>query len=318
MSARRTDANGPDSGARPTREEQITEAFVAIADTLVAGFDIPDYMDSLATRCQELLDVQAAGLLLADPLGRPQVVATSSHQAQLLEVFETQSDEGPCVECLSTGLTVEDIDADPQRSTRPDRWPEFTQLRREHGFGSVYAIPLRLRDDVIGALNLFRASPSALGASDLKLARGLADMAAIGLLQERAIHGHRVVADQLQTALNTRIRIEQAKGVLAERYGMDMDEAFTAIRGYARAHSQRLTDVTHQILTDALPYPLIDVAPAEDSDRPRGTSGSGLGALWHRELIARRPRPNAVPLGRGLSETTGLGESLSDDEPVNL
>jgi len=263
VSQLRPDAIGPDPGAAPTREEQIIEAFVSIADTLIAEFDIPDYMDSLAMRCQELLDVEAAGLLLADPLGRPQVVATSSHQAHLLEVFETQSDDGPCVECLHTGRIVEDTDADPHRSTQPERWPEFTQLRREHGFGSVYAIPLRLRDDIIGALNLFRESPSALGEIDLKLARGLADMAAIGLLQERAIHGHRIVADQLQTALNTRIRIEQAKGVLAERYGIDMNEAFTTIRNYARSHNQRLADVTHLILSDTLPQALIDTTPRQ-------------------------------------------------------
>jgi len=262
-----TPASGPQTiapGAGLSREEQITEAFVAIADTLVAGFDVADYLDALAMRCQELLDVDAAGLLLADPSGRPQVVATSSHEAHLLEVFETQSDDGPCVECLRTGATIVDLDSVAAPSG-PERWPEFTRLRHQHGFGSVYAIPLRLREDVIGALNLFRISASALSSTDLKLARGLADMAAIGLLQERAIHNHRIVADQLQTALNARIRIEQAKGVLAERYGMEMDEAFAAIRRYARDQRLRLTEVTEQILTGTLESPLPHKNPGHPS-----------------------------------------------------
>lgn len=256
MSDERPDAGTSTARRSASREEQITDAFVAIADTLVAGFDVADYMDALATRCRDLLHVDAVGLLLADVYGRPQVAATSSHRAQLLEVFEIQSDTGPCVECLRTGETIAEIDAEATDPAGTGRWPEFTRLRREHGFGSVYAVPMRLRDDVIGALNLFRTSPTALDPMDLRLARGMADLAAIGLIQERAIHDSRALASQLQTALNTRIRIEQAKGVLAERLGLEMDDAFEAIRRYARAHHLRLADVTEQILTSTLQAPM--------------------------------------------------------------
>ncbi|MFZ0160362.1 MAG: GAF and ANTAR domain-containing protein [Kineosporiaceae bacterium] len=183
-----------------------------------------------------------------DPAG---VLAATDAPAALLDELQFSFRERPCVDAATWRRPVLEPDL---RLVSAGRWPGLLPALVGSPVRAVFAFPLQVGQIRIGVmdLNLSRESPSALGESDLKLARGLADMAAIGLLQERAIHGHRIVADQLQTALNTRIRIEQAKGVLAERYGIDMNEAFTTIRNYARSHNQRLADVTHLILSDTL------------------------------------------------------------------
>jgi GAF domain-containing protein len=235
-----------------TREEQIAEALVELADTLVVDYDVVDFMHALVTRSTELLDADAGGLILADKRGQLQVMAASTNEVELLELFEVNNDSGPCLHCLRTGRPVVDVD-DASDEAGSGQWPTFTAQRKAAGYRAVYALPLRLREEVIGALNLFSTSATRLSERDLRLAQALADVATIGLLQERAIRERQVLAEQLQRALNTRIVIEQAKGVLAERGGLGMDQAFAAMRSYARSNHFRLTEVAERVIDNTLP-----------------------------------------------------------------
>ncbi len=228
-----------------SREERLAEAFVDLADTLVDDFDVLDFLHSLATHCIALLDVDEAGLMLADGSGRLVVAASSTEQVRLLELFEVQNDEGPCLDCYASGepVLVEDLAAD-----QPPTWPRFGAEATAAGFRSVVALPLRLRNETIGALNLFRADPGPLVERDRSLAQALADVATIGILQERGSSRRELLARQLQEALSSRIVIEQAKGVLAERAGVHVDAAFQLLRGYARSHGLQLSEVARQVV----------------------------------------------------------------------
>jgi hypothetical protein len=185
--------------------------------------------------------------MLADPRGELRLAAASSEQAGLLELFQLQNDQGPCLECFRTGqpVTASDLTGPAQR------WPRFAQAAAQAGFRTVEALPMRLRDQVIGALNLFRAEPGPLDPADLRIGQALADVATIGLLQERNVRRRETVSEQLQGALNSRVVIEQAKGKLAERLGIDMDRAFKMLRDYARNSNQRLTDVARDFVDGA-------------------------------------------------------------------
>ncbi len=218
------------------REQLLATTFVELADTLVADFDVVDFLHGLADRCVGLLEVGAAGLMLADQRGSLRVIASSSEQARLVELFQLQHEEGPCFECYQTGLPV----AEPELATATGRWPSFAPAAVETGFAAVQALPMRLRDDVIGAMNLFMHSPSQLDETGMRVGQALADVATIGLLQERNLRHQEVLAEQLQGALNSRVAIEQAKGVLAERLGLDMGQAFDLLRGQARTQNRRL------------------------------------------------------------------------------
>lgn len=222
---------------------QLADVFVEMADTLVDDFDVIDFLHVLAERCVQLLGVSAAGLLLTDQQGALQVVAASSERTRLLELFQLQTDQGPCVDCFRTGqpVSVTDLPA-------AGRWPRFTSAANEVGFAAVHALPMRLRDEVIGALNLFDTNPGALDETLLRVGQALADVASIGLLQQRAIHRRDVLTEQLQTALNSRVLIEQAKGVLAERLHLDLDEAFTLLRNGARSNNRRLSELAQAIV----------------------------------------------------------------------
>lgn len=225
-------------------DQQLAEAFVEMADTLVDDFDLMDFLHQLTDRCVAVLDVSAAGLVLTDQRGALQMVAASNEQTRVLELFQLQTDQGPCLDCFNTGqpVSVDDLPASG------DRWPRFAAAAAEAGFASVHALPMRLRSEIIGALNLFGASPGALDVGTLRLGQALADVATIGLLQARAIRRSETLAEQLQTALNTRILIEQAKGVLAERRQVDMDEAFNVLRAVARNRNRRLTELARAIV----------------------------------------------------------------------
>ncbi|WP_410625797.1 GAF and ANTAR domain-containing protein [Amycolatopsis sp. cmx-8-4] len=235
------------------RERQVTRTFVALADTLVDDFDVADLLHTLVRRCVDLLDVAAAGLTLVDERGSLQVLASSTEQARLLELFQLGIDEGPCVECFAsrTPVLVADIAAEA------GRWPRFAAEAAREGFASVHALPMRLRKQTIGALNLFGARPGELAADDVYLAQGLADTATIGILQERAVRHRETMSEQLQTALNSRVTIEQAKGVLAVTGGLTMDDAFAALRGYARDNGLRLSDVARALAERALDPALV-------------------------------------------------------------
>jgi transcriptional regulator with GAF, ATPase, and Fis domain len=231
-----------------TREQRLVETFVDLADTLVAGFDVVEFLHGLADRCVELLDIAAAGLMLDDQRGVLRVVAASTEQARLLELCELEADEGPCVSCYHAGAAVSDLDL-----VHPDpRWPRFAAQAAAAGFASVHALPLRLRNEVIGVLNLFSTRPLPLDEHSRRIGQALADVATIGLLQERAIRQRQILTEQLQGALNSRILIEQAKGVLAERLGLDMDAAFSQLRAQSRRLNRHLTDVARETITNSV------------------------------------------------------------------
>jgi transcriptional regulator with GAF, ATPase, and Fis domain len=227
-------------------ERQLAEAFVALADTLVDDFDVVDFLHELTVRCAQVLDVSAAGVLLTDQRGALRVVAASTERTRLLELFQSQTDEGPCPECFHTGRPV--TVADLSMPTAARRWPRFVTAARQVGFASVSALPMRLRSDVIGALNLFGTEPGALDEDTTRLAQALADVATIGLLQARAIRERETLAEQLQTALNSRVVIEQAKGVIAERRHIDMDQSFTLLRRTARTSNRRLSELARAVV----------------------------------------------------------------------
>jgi transcriptional regulator with GAF, ATPase, and Fis domain len=240
-----------------SRNLDVGPVFVELADTLVTDFDVVEFLHTLARRCVELLEVNAAGLILADQRGKLRVAASSSEAVRLLELFELQNDEGPCLDCYRTGNAIINTDA----ASAASRWPRFTAESQAAGFHSVHALPLRLRLDVIGALNLFRSAPGLLGTEEIELGQALADIATIGLLQARAIREREILAEQLQAALNSRIVIEQAKGVLAAAGNLAMDEAFELMRGHARRSGRRLHEVARGVIEGATNI-------AWDGDRP--------------------------------------------------
>jgi transcriptional regulator with GAF, ATPase, and Fis domain len=221
------------------REQLLAVTFVELADTLVADFDVVDFLHGLVDRAVQLLDVDAAGLMLADQRGSLRVIASSTEQARLVELFQLQHDQGPCLECYQTGRPVYEADM----AAAAQRWPVFAPAAAGAGFAAMQAIPMRLRDDVIGAMNLFMATPRRLDETGLRVGQALADVATIGLLQERNLRHQEVLAEQLQGALNSRVVIEQAKGVLAERMGLDMGQAFERLRGQARLQNRRLAEL---------------------------------------------------------------------------
>ena len=230
------------------REELLARTFVELADTLVADFDVVDLLTRLADRCVEVLDVGAAGLMVVGADGELRVMASSSEAMRVLELFELQAQDGPCFDCFKTGEAAED----PDLTLGPTRWPRFAPEAVTAGFRSVQALPMRLRGSVIGALNLFHVDPGRMREADRVAAQAFADIATIAILQHRAALEGQMVNEQLQNALNTRIVIEQAKGMVAERQGLAMEDAFAALRAYARNHNARLADVANDVISGAL------------------------------------------------------------------
>ena len=226
------------------REELLARTFVELADTLVDDFDVVELLTMLAHRCVEMLDVAAVGLMLVTPEGALRVVASSSEAMRLVELFETQSEEGPCPDCFRTGQPSlhEDLAGEAQR------WPRFGPVALAAGFQSVQALPMRLRGITIGALNLFQTERGALEKPDLLAAQALADVATIAILQHRATVQADLVVDQLNHALTSRVLIEQAKGILAERSSLDMEGAFSWLRHHARSNNLRLVDLAQSII----------------------------------------------------------------------
>lgn len=232
------------------REGQVSKAFVALADTLVDDYDVIELLDRLVGHCVELLAADAAAIMLLDPSSALRAVASSSEEADLMDLLQLEAEQGPCVECVQTGAPVSVADLNQARR----RWPRFVDALTQHRvYRSVHAIPLRLRGQAIGALNLFHREPGSLPAADLALAQALADVATIGILSERALHGAEILAQQLQTALNSRVIIEQAKGVIAHHGRISTDAAFNRLRQYARDHNRRLAEVARQVANTTLP-----------------------------------------------------------------
>jgi GAF domain-containing protein len=233
-----------EESAMDDREGPLVHAFVALADTLVDDYDVVEFAQELVEDCVSLLHVDSAGLLLDDLRGGLQVLASTSEQARILELLQIQSQAGPCLQAYDTGQQV--IIEDVHRDT--DTWPAFAARAGAEGFGAVFAIPLRLRNERIGALNMFRRQPGAMAASDLLVAQALADVATIGILHQRVLTRGAQVNSQLQVALNSRIVIEQAKGVLAERQRLDMDQAFVQLRAMARSTNRHLSDTARDVI----------------------------------------------------------------------
>jgi transcriptional regulator with GAF, ATPase, and Fis domain len=231
-----------------SREQLLASTFVDLADTLVADFDVIDFLHTLATRSVQLLDADAAGIMLADAHGDLHVMASSAEEARMLELYELQNNEGPCLDCFRSGRPVAQEDLAAMRTA----WPAFTQRLQQFGYHSAQALPMRLRNETIGALNLFRTRPGRLSEADLGIGQAMADVATVGLIQERAIATRELLATQLQTALTSRVQLEQAKGMLAQRSGLPMDQAFRVMRAYARNNNLRLGFVAAQIISGSI------------------------------------------------------------------
>ncbi len=227
------------------RETQVLDAVISLVDSLLDDFDVVELLTDLTERCADLLDIAAAGFLLADPLGQLRLLAATSNQTRELELLQLQTEEGPCLECYATGLPVSVADL----RTETARWPRFVPAAREAGVASVHAVPMRAAGTVLGSLGLFGNRPGELSESDLLLGQTLAHIACVAILQEVPPRPSTVVP-QLRAALTQRIVVEQAKGFLREHFNISVDEAFSLLRKYSRATGDHLTDVARQLMAD--------------------------------------------------------------------
>jgi GAF domain-containing protein len=225
--------------------------FVEVADTLVADFDLIEFLHNLADHTAAVSDAASVGLMLADEDGRLHYMAASTESARHLELFQLQHAEGPCLDCYRSGqpVTIADLTAEDTR------WPAFTPRARQAGVRSVHAFPMRLRDRVIGALNVFDEDSMSLRPDDVRVVQALADVATIAIIQERAISRAETLTEQLQWALNSRIVIEQAKGMVAQRQGVDVDTAFERLREHARRGQVRLADLARAVVAGTVDIP---------------------------------------------------------------
>ena len=236
-----------DTPAPDPRGDRMSRTMVELADTLVHGFDVVEFLQTLSTSCVGLLGLASAGVMLHDKHNNLQVIASSDERGRTLELLELQNSEGPCLDAFRLRRPVQAGAAEAV-----ERWPMFTAHARSLGYQTYIAVPMRLRDEVIGALNLFRDQDSLLLEQELRDAQALADIATIGLLNERAVRESRLVAEQLQHALTSRVVLEQAKGALASMLDCDVDAAFQVMRGYARNHNLRLGDIARQVIQGKL------------------------------------------------------------------
>lgn len=241
---------------RPSRETQISAAFVAVADTLTTDFDIVDLLHTLIVQCTEILDTDAGGLMLVDSHGHLQLMTSTSEAADLVEIMQLSADSGPCIQCFATGksVSVDDI------NLTGETWPEFQKAALQNGFVSVHAIPMKLRGQVIGTMNLFSARPGALTERDAAVAQALADVATIGILQDRMLRESTIVAEQLHRALDSRILVEQAKGMIAHTVGIKIDDAFELLRTYARSNNLTIRAVAEGVSDRSIPLSQLGAA----------------------------------------------------------
>lgn len=231
-----------------SREARLARAFVELSDTLIDDFDVIDLLTLLAERCAQIFETSGVGVLLADPRGHLRVIAATSDALETVELFQTQNDEGPCRDWFRYGQPVIADDLSVEHS----RWPAFVPVALGAGLHWVHAFPLRLRQRTLGSLGVFGAEPAPLQGDDVAMAQALADVATIAVLHQGAMRETTAVADQLQRALDSRVVIEQAKGVLAERSGLDMADAFAALRRYARTERLLLSDVAADVVSGQL------------------------------------------------------------------
>jgi GAF domain-containing protein len=229
------------------RTEHLADVFVEVADTLVDNFDLIEFLYALSRHATDISGGAAAGVMLSGQDGALHHLGASSEDARLLELFQIQNDEGPCLDSFKTGRSV----VVPDLAGEHDRWPAFAPRAAAAGMSSVYAFPMRLRDRVIGGLNIFQTHRTELTPEDVKILQALADMATISLIQEQAVSRAEMLSEQLQVALNSRIVVEQAKGAVARELGISVDEAFDTLRAHARSTRRRLTEVAHEVVTSS-------------------------------------------------------------------
>jgi transcriptional regulator with GAF, ATPase, and Fis domain len=251
----------PTPGAR---EPALVDAVVALADTLVDDYDVIDLLHRLVETSIQLLAADSAGILLSDGRGQLQVMAYSTEQVRRLELLQLTAHQGPCLDCFHTGWAI----SEPDLIKAEDRWSQFAPRAAQEGLRAVHALPMRLRSVTIGALNLFRTQPGPMPPQDIRVAQALADVATIGILQERALRRSEIVTEQLQGALNSRVVIEQANGVLAERIGLDFPDAFALLRGHARRTGLRLSDVARGVAEGTITLDIL----LRDATRSSGRS----------------------------------------------
>jgi GAF domain-containing protein len=246
----------------PMRETGVIDTLVELADTLTGDFDLIDFLHLLTARCVELLDADAAGVLMAHSRGGLQVVASADEAPEAVELFHIQVEEGPGLEAWLSGEPV----SHPDLADDEAPWPRLREMAVTAGYAAVYAVPMRLREENIGALCLFKSTPGEPGGDSVRAAKAMVDVATISLIQARVVRQHEDLIEQLQTALNSRIILEQAKGFVAQRVGVDVGAAFGLLRGYARARSRRLTEVAGEVVTRS--------ANVQDLFDDGGTTGS--------------------------------------------
>jgi GAF domain-containing protein len=245
------------------RETRVLGAVVSLVDSLLDDFDVVDLLTELTERCADLLDIAAAGFLLADPLQQLRLLAATSEQARELELFQLQADEGPCVECYRTGEPVSVADL---RAAK-DRWPRFVPAALDAGFASVHAVPMRAAGIVLGALGLFGTRPGELNEADRLVGQTLAHIACVAILQDHA-PTPATVMPQLRAALASRVQVEQAKGFLRETLDVSVEQAFALLRTYSRSHGEHMTEVARRLMTDPNSRPALLEAMSELA-RPR-------------------------------------------------
>ncbi|WP_205878080.1 GAF and ANTAR domain-containing protein [Mycobacterium camsae] len=245
------------------RETRVLDAVVSLVDSLLDDFDVVDLLTDLTEHCADLLDIDAAGILLVDPLHQLRLLAATSEQARELELFQLLADDGPCLDCYATGERVSVADLRQEA----DRWPQFVPAAIRVGFASVHAVPMRAAGTVLGALNLFGTRPGELTEADLLVGQTLTHIACVAILQEHPPTPVTVLP-QLRSALTNRVVIEQAKGLLREMLDISVEEAFQLMRTYARANGEHLSNLARRLMTDRDARPLIIVGLAEILSAP--------------------------------------------------
>jgi transcriptional regulator with GAF, ATPase, and Fis domain len=240
-----------------TREARINEAFLQATAALMRPYDVVDLLSTLMTSCTEILDVQAAGILVADVIGDLELVASTSEEAQIVETMIVDAGAGPCIDAFTTGTIVSVADI----ATDGGTWPAFRTTALKQGFHSAHAIPMRIRGNIMGVMGLLSTTPRALDVADARIAQSLADIATLGIVHERTFRQPQAISEQFHLALDTRIVIEQAKGILSQRSNISMGAAFDALRGYAREHDTPL----RQVAEDTIAHRITPTAPSPTS-----------------------------------------------------
>lgn len=228
-----------------SRETRVLGAVVTLVDSLLEDFDIVELLTDLTEQCAQLLDVAAAGLLLAGPRHDLQFMAATSPESRHLEMIQLQAEEGPCRDCYLNGQPV----SAPNLVAETARWPRFVDAAVDAGFASVHAVPMRAAGTVLGALGLFGVDTGELGDADLLVAQTLAHIASVAILQEHAPAPTNVLS-QLKAALASRVVVEQAKGFVRERFDLSLESAFVVLRRYAATHDEHLTEVARRLVSN--------------------------------------------------------------------